>query len=116
MSTTLVHGPTYVKHEGRLPSGFGKAAAEEDIAVHGRAVGDEHLLAGGDSIRYKIDVGHAQGAFATTLELLCQSVGYRWARNLRQHEATEMTCFPGYYETVPDLPVVIASGTVGVGH
>ncbi len=116
VTTTLLRGATYVKNNRLLPSGFDKAAADEDIAVHGGAVEDEDFLGGGDSIQYKIDVGDAQGPFTITVELLYQSIGYRWAQNLRQHEAAETTRFLEYYETVPNLPVVIASGTVEVGH
>jgi hypothetical protein len=60
-------------------------------------------------------LGNVEGPFTVTVELLYQSVGYRWAENLRRHEAPETDRFLGYYEAVPNRPVVVARATAEVG-
>lgn len=49
------------------------------------------------------------------VELLYQSVGYRWAENLRRHDALEPIRFLGYYEAVPNRPMAVARATAEVG-
>jgi hypothetical protein len=44
------------------------------------------------------------------------SVGYRWADNLRRYDSAESARFLSYYDTVPNLPVVVASETVEIGN
>ena len=99
-----------------LASGFEKAAASDDIAVYGEAVEDEDFLGGGDRVEYSVELGDAQGPFVVTVELLYQSVGYRWAQNLGRHDAPETVRFLDYYEAVPNLPVVVASTTAETGN
>jgi hypothetical protein len=115
VTTTLIKAAQYRKDNRLLPSGFEKDAPYEDIAVRGAAREDEDFLGGGDRIEFIASVGDAQGPLSITVELLYQSIGYRWAENLRQHEAPEITRFLHYYESVPNLPVVIASASVDVG-
>jgi len=115
VTTALLRGAGYLKDNRLLPSGFDKETASEDIAVRGQAMGDEDFLGGGDRVPYAIELGNAEGPFTVTVELLYQSVGYRWAQNLRRHEAPEPTRFLGYYEAVPNLPVVVAMATAEVG-
>jgi hypothetical protein len=116
VTTTLLRGAQYVKDNRLLPLGFAKTQAQEDIAVQGQAEEDEDFLGGGDRVQYVINVGAAQGPFTLTAELLFQSISYRWAQNLRQHEAPEPTRFLDYYEAVPNLPIIVASTTVEVGQ
>jgi hypothetical protein len=115
VTTTLLRAKGYLKDNRLLPSGFEKSAPYEDIAVHGGAREDENFQGGGDEIQYVIDVGAAEGPFEVTIELLYQSIGYRWADNLRLLEGPELERFLGYYEAIPNLPVVISSATVEVG-
>lgn len=56
------------------------------------------------------------GPLTVTAELLYQSIGYRWADNLRRHDAPEPARFLGYYEQTPNQPVVVASTTVEIGE
>jgi hypothetical protein len=111
ITTTLLRGARYRKDNRLLPSGFEKAAPYEDIAVRGEAREDEDFQGGGDTIRYVIDVGSAQGPLTLTVELLYQSIGFRWADNLRGVDAPEVTSFIRYYDAIPNLPVVVASAT-----
>jgi len=57
----------------------------------------------------QIDLGSAVGPFTVQVELLYQSIGYRWATNLLQDTTPEAQTFGGYYATVPNLPLVAAS-------
>jgi hypothetical protein len=112
ITTTLLRAARYRKDNRLLPSGFEKAAPYEDIAVRGEAREDEDFQGGGDTIRYVVDVGSAQGSLTVTVELLYQSIGFRWAENLRGVDAPEVRRFIGYYDAIPNLPVVVASATL----
>jgi hypothetical protein len=115
VTTALLRGAGYLKDNRLLPSGFDKGTALEDIAVRGQAMEDADFFGGGDRVPYAIELGNAEGPFTVTVELLYQSVGYRWAENLRRHKASETDRFLGYYEAVPNLPVVVARATAEVG-
>jgi hypothetical protein len=98
VTTGLLRGVGYVKDNRLLPRGFDKSTAEADVAVHGEAATDPSFAAGTDRVRYRIDLGaRAGGALTISAELLYQSIGYRWAENLREYEATETQRFLGYY-------------------
>jgi hypothetical protein len=115
VTTTLLRGAGYLKDNRLLPSGFDKETASKDIEVHGEAMGDADFGAGGDRVTYAIELDSAEGPFTVTAELLYQSIGYRWAQNLRRHEAPEPARFLDYYDAVPNLPVVVARATAEVG-
>jgi hypothetical protein len=116
VTTSLFGAATYLKDNRLLPSGFEKSAPYGDIAVRGGAFEDPDFVGGGDHIQYSIDLGSAQAPFTVTVELLYQSVGYRWAQNLVALQSDEISRFLGYYGDVPNVPVVIASQTVEVGE
>ncbi|MCK4692226.1 MAG: hypothetical protein KAT23_01260 [Anaerolineales bacterium] len=115
VSTNLLRAARYLKDNRLLPSGFEKAAQYEDIAVRGGAREDDDFQGGGDEIQYIVSVGSAEGPFTVTVELLYQSIGYRWAENLRRYDAPEIDRFIGYYDAVPNQPVVVSHSTVEVG-
>ena len=114
VTTGLLRAAAYVKDNRLLPSGFERSMASDDIAVYGEAVKDEDFLGGGDRVEYNVELEDAQGPFVVAVELLYQSVSYRWAQNLGRHDAPETVRFLDYYEAVPNLPVVAASATVEV--
>jgi hypothetical protein len=99
VTTGLLSGMRYVKDNRLLPEGFDKAMAHADIAVHGAAAGDADFAAGGDRIRYRLPID-AAGPLTVTAELLYQSVGHRWAQNLRVRPAAETDRFVRYYEAM----------------
>lgn len=107
VTTTLLEAARYLKDNRLTPSGFEKAAPYEDIAVRGGAREDEDFQGGGDQIQYVVDLGDAQGPYTVTVELLYQSIGYRWATNLQQYDAGEVNRFLGYYAATPNEPVVV---------
>jgi len=114
VTTILLRSAGYIKDNRLLPSGFDKRRAHDDIAVRGLALADEDFLGGGDKIEYAVHVGDAQGPFTVTVELLYQSIAYRWADNLRRYDSAESARFVSYYETLPNRPVVVASETIEV--
>jgi len=111
VTTTLLRGAVYLKDNRLLPAGFEKESVSEDIAVQGGAQDDLDFVGGHDQIQYLVNIGDATGPFTVTAELVYQSIGYRWAANLRQYDALEPQRFTSYYENVPNLPVSIASAT-----
>lgn len=114
VTTTLLRGAVYLKDNRLLPDGFPKDSASADIAVCGNASGDPNFQAGGDLIRYQVNLEDLTGPFTVHAELLYQSVGYRWAQNLNGLEASEPQTFISYYQSVPNIPVVVSSQTIEV--
>jgi hypothetical protein len=114
VTTTLLKGASYLKDNRLPPAGFDKDSVQTDIAVHGAALEDEGLTGGSDRIQYIIDLNDAAGPFVVTAELLYQSIGFRWADNLRLYDAPELGRFLGYYEQVSNQPVVVAIATLEV--
>lgn len=108
VTTTLLRGYRYVKDNRLLPSGFVKDGASEDIAVRGQAVEDDDFRSPGDTVTYRIPVGDAPAPYTVRVELLYQSIGYRWAQKMAQYDAAETSRFMNWYEQVPNLPVLIA--------
>jgi hypothetical protein len=107
-TTTLLRGAGYAKDNRLLPVGFQKDTASEDIAVYGEAREDESFTGGGDRIQYKIELGSQSGPFTVGVELLYQTIGFRWAENLRSYSSEETDRFIRYYEAVPNVPRVAA--------
>jgi hypothetical protein len=116
VTTGLLNGVRYVKDNRVLPRGFDKSTATADIAVYGEAAGDADFIAASDSIRYRIDVPPARGAVVIDVELMYQSIGFRWAENLRAYDADEPRRFIRYYEDMAahsGLRLASTSATVG---
>ncbi|MBN1287874.1 MAG: hypothetical protein JXB47_20920 [Anaerolineae bacterium] len=117
VTSVLLRGAGYLKDNRLLPRGFNHAATA-DIAVIGRAIEDANFMAGGgDKVTYRVDLGDAKGPFTVKVDLLFQTIGYRWAVNLGRHsadEAPEVADFLRYYTETPNLPVVVASASVVV--
>jgi hypothetical protein len=98
VTTGLLHGVRYAKDNRLLPRGFDKSTAPADVAVHGAAAADADFAAAGDRVRYRVDLPTAaSGPLTVTAELLYQSIGYRWAENLRGYDAAETRRFVRYY-------------------
>jgi len=114
LTTGLLSGVRYIKDNRILPIGFDKATAAPDIAVYGAAREDPDFVAGGDRIRYRIDLASVPGALDIIVELNYQTVGFRWAQNLRSYEAGEPRRFVSYYEeTAAYSGITIATATAG---
>jgi hypothetical protein len=112
VTTELMTAAGYLKDNRLLPSGFEKSAPYPDIAVRGEAFEDPDFVDGGDRVQYSIPLGEARGPLTLTVELLYQSIGFRWASNFGDLEAVEISRFQDYYEAIPNTPVVVASQTI----
>ena len=111
----LLQGVRYVKDNRLLPTGFDKATAGPDIAVHGSARADADFAAGGDRVRYSVELAGARGPLTVEAALWYQSIGYRWAENLRPYDAPEPQRFVGYYEAMASASgVVMAQDAVSL--
>ena len=107
VTTGLLSGVRYVKDNRLLPDGFDKGSAPPDVAVHGEAGADGDFLGGGDRVRYSIPVPDAAtGRIAIEAELLYQTIGFRWADNLRARPAPETDRFVRYYQSLAGVSTV----------
>ena len=109
VTTSLLSGVTYAKDNRLLPEGFDKADADAAVRVHGAAADDEDFAAGGDTVRYRVALPAGVDRVEVTAELLYQTIGYRWARNLESYESHETDRFVGYYrENAAESAVLLA--------
>jgi len=113
VTTDLLRAAGYLKDNRLPPEGFEKAALYEDFAVRGGARDDVDFDGGGDRLLVALDVGTASGPYTLTVELLYQSIGFRWMENLKAYgDLEEVARFQRYTQEVPNLPVVVASASV----
>ena len=107
-TTGLLTATQYLKDNRLLPRGFDKVTAGAEIAVWGEARADANFIAAGDSVRYSVEAPR-DVPLTVEAELRYQSIGYRWAQNLRRYDAPEPRRFVGYYEaTAPGSSVLVA--------
>jgi hypothetical protein len=114
-TTGLLTATQYLKDNRLLPRGFDKDTADARIAVWGDARHDRNFTAAGDRVRYDVEP-RGTGPFTVDVELRYQSIGYRWAHNLRTYHAPEPRRFTEYYETsAPDSSVLVGRDGARVG-
>jgi hypothetical protein len=112
VTTGLLSATVYLKDNRIAPRGFDKATAPADVAVHGEARADPDFVGGQDRVRYRIDVTNAIRPFTIDAEVWYQSIGFRWAQNLRGYTAAEVQRFVRYYEQMaPASAIRLAAST-----
>jgi len=109
VTSSVLSAAGYFKDNRLLPWGFEKSAPYEDIRVRGQAMEDANFDAGGDRVTLALRLPSAQAPLTLTVELLYQSIGYRWAENLRRAQGPEVERFLEMYDSLSNTPVVIAS-------
>jgi hypothetical protein len=116
VTTGLLRGVRFVKDNRILPRGFDKASAEPDVAVRGAAAEDADFIGGSDRVSYRIALAAGVAAPLTVeVELLYQSIAYRWAENLRGYAAEETQRFGRYYaESAPVSAALVATATATI--
>ena len=107
VTTGLLSGVRYIKDNRLLPKGFDKGTADPDIAVHGRAALDSDFQSSADQIKYRVDIGAAQGPFTLLAELWYQPIAFRWAANFADYDAPEPQRFLPIYESMSDSTATI---------
>ncbi len=108
VTTGLMEASQYIKDNRLLPTGFNKTTASDDIAVHGVARDDETFLDGTDTITYQITVPDSQNTFVVHATLWYQSIGFRWAVNLADYEASETEAFVRMFQSLPGASTAYA--------
>jgi len=116
VTTGLLSGVRYVKDNRLLPHGFDKVGAHEDIAVYGGAAADPDFRAGGDRVRYRVNLAGAEGPFRVEARLWYQPISFRWANNLRSYDAFETQRFVRYYEAMADVSAIVLAEAMAVAR
>jgi len=111
VTTGLLKAVRYLKDNRLLPSGFDKKNAGKDVSVAGNAFEDADFIGGIDRVRYSVALGKAPGPFSIEAELCFQPIGYRWAMNLKAHNAEESRKFIRYYEAAAPFSMVVLAHT-----
>ncbi len=113
VTTSLLAGVVYAKDNRLLPRGFDAATTDDAVRVRGAAGEDEDFRGGGDRVRYRVPVPDEVDSVEVTVELLYQTIGYRWASNLEAYDSPETNRFVGYYrENASTSAVVLAQDRV----
>ncbi|PLW84319.1 hypothetical protein CWI75_02980 [Kineobactrum sediminis] len=114
VTTGLLSAVTFIKDNRLLPRGFNKATADSDIAVQGRASGDDDFADGHDQVRYRIAVDQYNGPFQVEARLWYQPIAYRWAHNLAAYDAEETNRFVRMYRSMASQSGVVLAETAAV--
>jgi hypothetical protein len=77
---------------------------------------DSDFIGGSDRLSYRINLAGNQGPFSVSVRVLYQSIAYRWMENLRSYEATEIDAMASYYDSLPNIPVVVAELSEVIGE
>jgi hypothetical protein len=114
VTTTLLRGASYLKDNRLLPLGF--RDVNPDIAVSGQAAQDPAFVAGGHRTRFDVllDEQAAPGPYTVTVELMYQTIGYRWANNLRQLSSPEIDRFVEMENAMTNTPIVVDRAVIEV--
>jgi hypothetical protein len=111
-TTGLLFATHYLKDNRLLPRGFDKTTADKDIGVYGGAMQDVNFTGDGDRVRYVVDVPSRGGPYRIDVQLMYQSIGFRWAHNLEKYDAFEPRRFVEYYNALaPESAVIIANAS-----
>jgi hypothetical protein len=110
VTTGLLEAIRFVKDNRLLPDGFDKHTAGPDIAVRGEAARDPDFTGGKDLIRYSVSLAGTPGPLDLQVRVLFQPIGFRWAQNLLQQEAEEITRFASYYDSMSQESGIVLAG------
>ena len=114
VTTGLMSAERWVKDNRLLPAGFDASRADGRVSVHGAATSDASFTAGGDEVRYRVQVSPGAGPFTVTVELWFQPIAYRWAQNLSEYDSFETDRFVRYYESMAAASALIVARTRAV--
>ena len=96
---TLLRAASFAKDNRLLPVGADKENLPADIGVYGFAAQDANFVGGSDLVRYQVDTGGYEGPFTVSIELLYETLSYRFVQDLLL-DKTELTeRFGAYYNS-----------------
>lgn len=96
---TLLRAASFAKDNRLLPVGADKENLPADIAVYGLAAQDADFVGGSDLVRYQVDTSGYEGPFTVSVELLYETLSYRFVQDLLL-DKTELTeRFGAYYNS-----------------
>ena len=109
---TLLKGAAYAKDNRLLPPGFDIENAIANIAIYGKATNDSNFIAGSDRVEYRIDTGGKSGPYTIKVELLYQTISYRFVQDLLTDDDKELVdTFGSLYDKTDKSPILISSAT-----
>jgi mono/diheme cytochrome c family protein len=111
VTTIQMQAAGYLKDNRLLPSGFDKQNPPPVSAVIGNALQDATFTGGSDTVKYQVQTTGAQGPFTVQVDLLYQSVSYRWSQNVLDNQTEEAQTFGRMLDQTGNIPVIIASHT-----
>ncbi|MBN1368955.1 MAG: hypothetical protein JW954_01800 [Dehalococcoidaceae bacterium] len=106
---TLLRASEFVKDNRLLPLGFDIQNAAKGIAVKGAAVNDADFTSGYDQISYQINTGAYFGPFNVRVELLMQTISYRFIQDLYNDQNVLADKFIELYDDAAKMPVLVTS-------
>ncbi|MCL2888867.1 MAG: hypothetical protein FWE65_00410 [Eggerthellaceae bacterium] len=115
-TTNLLQGVDYLKDNRVIPTGFNKFNLRGDTAVVGEAMDDEDFIGARDTTFYKISLPAGTGNVTIKVELLYQTVGYRFMEDLLSYPSAEQQALAKLVEETPNLPVLITSQEIKVSR
>ncbi len=96
---TLLRAASFAKDNRLLPVGADKENLPADIAVYGLAAQDSDFIGGADLVRYQVDTSGYEGPFTVSVELLYETLSYRFVQDMLL-DKTELTeRFGAYYNS-----------------
>lgn len=116
VTTLQLQAAGYLKDNRLLPQGFDKIQAPPHIAVIGDAQRDPNFLAGKDTLNVQVSVSQAELPLVIHVELLYQTIGYRWAMNVFAAANPQAKEFARYWQQTSNRPIPIAWQTIEVPH
>lgn len=106
---TLLRAGSYAKDNRLLPVGADKENLPADIAVYGLAAQDANFVGGSDLVRYQVETSGHEGPFTISVELLYETLSYRFVQDLLQ-DKTELTeRFGAYWNSSDKTASIIDS-------
>jgi len=115
-TTNLLQGIVYCKDNRLLPIGIIKDRLQNDIAVFGDALYDDDFVGGRDITHYLINLPAGSGNLTIKVELLYQSVGYRFLEELLSHPSPEQQVLADLVKEHPNLPALVVSEEIKVSR
>jgi hypothetical protein len=108
VTTGVIQAAGYLKDNRLLPVGFDKTKADPDTAVVGEALQDDDFSGGQDELAYQVALDGASGPLSVRVELVYQSIGYRWLQNLTGVKTDELESLLNATSNTPNIPIILS--------